>query len=127
MAKDARAWLGGVVGAGDGYAALVRREKLRKWALAVAVLAAFVVSGVAGYAIGSSGGDEPDRAREAGTVAGEVRGRAVGALDGYERAFRSARQRAYDTAYRDAYAAAYRDEFERADLATPRQVAVSAP
>lgn len=127
VSKDVRAWLGSLVGVGDGYAALVRRQKLRQWAFGAAVIAGFVLSGVVGYAIGTSGGNDADRAREAGTIAGEVRGTAVGTLEGYEGSFRSARERAYDAEYRDAYLAAYRDAFEQADLATPEQVTVSGP
>jgi hypothetical protein len=125
--RGARAWLGGVVGAGDGYAALVRRQKLKQLAIGAAVFAGFVLSGVAGYAIGSSGGSDPGAARQAGSIAAEVRGTAVGSLEGYESAFRSARERAYEAAYREAYTAAYRDEFEQADLATPEIVKVSGP
>jgi hypothetical protein len=122
-----RDWLGGVVGSGDGYAALVRRERLRRWAIGVAVLGAFILVAVAGYALGGLQASDGDAARQAGTAAGEKRGAAVGEREGYRSAFRSAREEAYDAAYREAYTAAYMKEFEQADLAAPRNVEVSGP
>jgi len=120
-----RARLGELVGSGEGYAAFVRRQKLRQWSVIAAVLAGLVAIAVVGYAIGSSQAGDAAAARQAGAAAGAQRGAAAGARDGYAGAFRAARERAYDAAYREAYVAAYRDTFERADLPAPETVPVS--
>jgi hypothetical protein len=125
--KDVQAWLGSIVGSGDGYASTVRRRVLRQWALALAAVVGFVAIGVGGYAIGASQVRDADTAHQAGMTAGEQRGTAVGVREGYASAFRPARQRAYDAAYHEAYRTAYRDAFETADLAAPRRVKVSGP
>ncbi|HET6829883.1 MAG TPA: hypothetical protein VFH44_00905 [Solirubrobacterales bacterium] len=122
-----RSRLGSIVGPSGGYAALVRREKLRQWALAGAVFVAFVACGVVGCSIGSSQAGDAQDARQAGTIAGEERGAKVGAREGYRSAFSAAREDAYDAAYQEAYTTAYRKAFERADLAEPQSVKVSAP
>ena len=54
VSTDVRAWLGGVVGSGDGYAAWTRRNALRRWGLVALVLLAFVAIAIGGYAIGAS-------------------------------------------------------------------------
>jgi hypothetical protein len=122
--RDVRSWLGSLVGAGDGYAALVRREQLRKLGIATAVFGAFILAGVGGCALGSAQVGDAADARQAGVAAGEKRGAAVGEREGYRSAFRSAREDAYDAAYREAYTAAYRDAFEEADLDLPSTVEV---
>ena len=127
LLEDARAWLGRMVGAGDGYAAFVRRRALGQWALAAAVIVGFVATGVAGYAIGAAQVGDVDSAQEAGTVAGAQRGTAVGRREGYASTFKPARERAYDKAYDEAYITAYREAFGRADLAAPDHVKVSGP
>src|SRR4029079_5942774 len=90
--KDVRDWLGGIVGSGEGYAAFVRRRALRRWALiAAAIIGLGAVAGV-GYAIGASQVDDAASARQEGMTAGEQRGTAVGAREGYARAFKHARE-----------------------------------
>ena len=127
VSTDVRAWLGGVVGTGDGYAAWTRRNALRRWGLVALVLLAFVAIAIGGYAIGASQVGDGDSARQAGADAGEQRGAALGTREGYGKAFRSAREQAFGPAYRDAYRAAYLGAFDRADLAAPGHVPVSGP
>jgi hypothetical protein len=122
--RDMRSRLGSLVGTGDGYAALVRREQLRKLGLVTAVFGAFVLAGVGGCALGSAQVGDAEDARQAGIAAGEKRGAAVGEREGYRSAFRAARDEAYDAAYQEAYTAAYRDAFEKADLDLPGSVEV---
>jgi hypothetical protein len=127
VSTDVRAWLGGVVGSGDGYAAWTRRNALRRWGLVALVLLGFVAIAIGGYAIGASQVGDVDSARQAGMEAGEQRGSAVGTREGYGKAFRAAREQAFEPAYRDAYRSAYLGEFDQADLSAPGHVPVSGP
>lgn len=111
----------------DGYVVHLARRGLRRWKLVAAVLAGCLAIGLVGYAIGASKVSDADRAREAGTVAGEQLGDAAGTSQGYASAFKRARGRAFDAGYRDAFRAAYLDAFEQADLAAPDAVTVSGP
>ena len=61
VSTDVRAWLGGVVGSGDGYAVWTRRNALRRWGLVALVLLAFVAIAIGGYAIGASQAGDVDR------------------------------------------------------------------
>jgi hypothetical protein len=124
-----RAWIGRLLGEGEGYKAYLRRRRLRRAGIAAAVLALFAAFAVGGYAIGSSKVGDADSYRQAGTAAGRDRGAAVDTSQAYDRAYEPARDSAFKAAYREAFVSSYRDAFEKADLALPSssQVKVSGP
>ncbi len=88
--------------------------------LLVAVLAAG--TGVGGYAIGASGGEDLDAARERGARAGEREGRERGERRGIAVGREAGEKAAYRTAYRKASKRRYKTELAAAE----RRAAVAA-
>ena len=127
LLEDARAWLGRMVGAGDGYAAFVRRRALGQWAPRRGRDRRFCRDRRRRLRDRGCAGGRRRQRSGGGDGCGAKRGTAVGRREGYASTFKPARERAFDKAYDEAYVTAYREAFAQGDLAAPDHVKVSGP
>lgn len=119
--------IGTLLGAGDGYAAYLRRHRIKQWtAVSAVVLLAFAFA-IGGYLLGASQVGDAETIQDSAFVNGQKQGTAAGIHEGYESAYEPARKQAYADAYDDAYVKSYREAFEKAGLSAPSDVQVTGP
>jgi hypothetical protein len=116
-----------VAGRPKGQYPSLHKDRRRRIARTVGVLAACAVVGVSTYQLGASRGADVDAARLAGTVEGARQGDALGSRAGFARTFKPAREHAYDAAYERAYRKAYVRQFKEAGLSPPSLVRARRP
>lgn len=93
----------------------------RQLALAAPLLIALALAaGIAGYALGRSGGEDLEAARHSGAAAGQMVGAARGAATGFPKGVEAGRKKAFAPAYENAYGNA----FETAGLTPPEEIKV---
>jgi flagellar biosynthesis/type III secretory pathway protein FliH len=86
-----------------------------------------VVSGVGGYLIGNSTGEDLDAARAQGQEAGEKAGAARGAAKGFATGFKKGRDKGFGKAYAPSYKKSYAQAFEDSGLEKPSKSEIKVP
>lgn len=105
-----------------------RERRLRAATVIVAVLAIALFTASAGYKIGTSGGEDLDAARAAGTEVGETAAAKGKETDeGYDAGFKYGRKIGFAGSYATGYRQAFEDLFEAAGLPSPGGTAPDAP
>jgi len=119
--------VGNLLGEGDGYAAYLRRHRIRVWGAAAAVVLLAFAFAVGGYAIGTAQVGDAETIQDSAFAEGAQQGTAAGIREGHDRTYDAARKQAYEAAYDDAYVSSYRDAFEKAGITPPSNVEVKGP